>query len=84
MLKETSCNKEKIHRQQIKKGEVTSFKTVTSSKEPHMEVESINQGEKLYIERLVYKVAGVQGCTLIIVHKLQSAWVGGCFRVNFK
>ena len=30
---------------------------------------------QLYIERLVYKVAGMQGCTLIIVHKLQSAWV---------
>ena len=35
---------------------------------------------QLYIERLVYKVAGVQGCTLIIVHKLQSAWVRGCFQ----
>ena len=35
MLKETSCNEEKIRRQQRKKGEVTSFKTVTSS-EDHM------------------------------------------------
>ena len=35
MLKETSCNEEKIRRQQRKKGEVTSFKTVTSSKD-HM------------------------------------------------
>ena len=34
-----------------------------------------------YIERLVYKVAGAQGSTLIIVHKLQSVWVRGCFRV---
>ena len=41
MLKETSCNEEKIRRQQIKKGEVTSFKTVTSSEEPHVEVKSI-------------------------------------------
>ena len=34
-----------------KKGEVTSFKTVTSSKKPHVEVESINQGEKLHGNR---------------------------------
>ena len=45
MLKETSCNEEKIRRQQIKKGEVTSFKTVTYSKKPLVEVESINQGK---------------------------------------
>ena len=32
-----------VDMQQIKKGEVTSFKTVTSSEEPHVEVESINQ-----------------------------------------
>ena len=51
MLKETSCIEEKIRRQQIKKGEVTSFKTVTSSEEPHVEVESINQGEKLHGNR---------------------------------
>ena len=51
VLKETSCNEEKIRRQQIKKGEVTSFKTVTSSEEPHAEVESINQGEKLHRNR---------------------------------
>ena len=41
MLKEISCNEEKICRQQIKKAEVTSIKTVTSSKELHVEVESI-------------------------------------------
>ena len=51
ILKETSCNEEKIRRQQIKKGEVTSFKTVTSIEEPHVEVESINQGEKLHGNR---------------------------------
>ena len=52
MLKETSCNEEKIRRQQIKKkGEVTSFKTVTSSEEPLVEVGSINQGEKLHGNR---------------------------------
>ena len=51
MLKETSCNDEKIRRQQIKNGEVTSFKIVTSSEKPHVEVESINQGEKLHGNR---------------------------------
>ena len=48
MLKETSCNEQKIE------GEVTSFKTVTSSEEPHVEVESINEGEKLHIHIHTY------------------------------